>query len=96
MSSTPRLSASSHSWRAWLLFVPMLVFGVAQSLNLPNVYSLLNADAPDEEHRGTYISLNSTILRLGQVLGPLLGLSGAYFAAALVGGMFFVAFFFIR
>jgi hypothetical protein len=30
------------------------------------------------------------------VAEPLLGLSGAYFAAALVGGMFFVAFFFIR
>lgn len=89
----------------WLLFVPMLVFGVAQSLNVPNVYSLINQDAPDEEHRGAFISLNSTTLRLGQLIGPLLmaaaqpllGIGGAYFAAAaLVGAMFFVAYFFIR
>lgn len=89
----------------WLLFVPMLVFGVAQGFNLPNVYSLLNEDAPDQEHRGAFISINSTILRLGQVLGPLLmaavqpllGIGGAYFgAAALVAAMFFVALFLIR
>lgn len=89
----------------WLLFVPMLIVGVAQGFNLPNVYSLLNADAPDEEHRGAFISINGTILRLGQVLGPLLmatlapllGIGGAYFgAAALVASMFFVALFLIR
>jgi MFS family permease len=89
----------------WLLFVPMAIFGVAQSLNLPNVFSLINKAAPDEEHRGAFIALNSTVLRLGQTLGPVLmaaavvplGVGGAYFAgAALAGAMFFVAFALIR
>lgn len=47
----------------WLLFVAMLIIGVAQSFNIPNVYSLLNQDAPDEEHRGAFISLNRASLR---------------------------------
>ena len=88
----------------WLLLVPTMIFGVAQSLNLPPVFSLLNEAAPDE-NRGAFISINSTILRLGQTLGPVLmsaaaipiGLAGAYFAgAALAAAMFLVAFVLIR
>ena len=88
----------------WLLFVPTVIFGVAQSLNVPNAFSLLNEAAPDE-NRGAFISINSTILRLGQTLGPvlttaatvLLGLSGAYFAASvLAAATFLVAFALIR
>ena len=88
----------------WLLFVPTVIFGVAQSLNVPNAFSLLNEAAPDE-NRGAFISINSTILRLGQTLGPvlttaatvLLGLSGAYIAASvLAAAMFLVAFALIR
>ena len=88
----------------WLLFVPTVLFGVAQTLNLPNAFSLLNEAAPDE-NRGAFISINSTILRLGQTLGPvlttaatvLLGLSGAYIAASvLAAAMFLVAFALIR
>ena len=75
----------------WLLFVPTVIFGVAQSLNLPNVFSLLNEAAPDE-NRGAFLALNSTILRLGQTLGPVLmaviavplGLAGALAAAMFV------------
>jgi len=79
-------------------------FGVAQSLNLPPAFSLLNEAAP-AENRGVFISINSTILRLGQTLGPVLmsavaipvGLAGAYFAgAALAAAMFLVAFALIR
>lgn len=81
-----------------------MLFGVAQSLNLPPVFSLLNEAAPDE-NRGAFISINSTILRLGQTLGPVLmsaaaipvGLAGAYFAgAALAAAMFLVALILIR
>jgi sugar phosphate permease len=88
----------------WLLLVPTVVFGVAQSLNLPNSFSLLTAAAP-RENRGAFISLNSTILRLGQTIGPLLmsaaatpfGPGGAYLAAAGVSAaMFFVALALIR
>jgi MFS family permease len=88
----------------WLLLVPTMILGVAQSLNLPPAFSLLNEAAPDE-NRGAFISVNSTILRLGQTLGPVLmsaaaipvGLGGAYFAgAALAAAMFLVAFILIR
>lgn len=48
----------------WLLFVPTVLFGVAQTLNLPNAFSLLNEAAPDE-NQDAFISINSTILRLG-------------------------------
>jgi MFS family permease len=78
----------------WLLLVPTVVFGVAQSLNLPASFSLLNEAAPDE-NRGAFISINSTILRLGQTLGPLLmvvaavpfGLTGAYLAFAVLSAL---------
>jgi len=88
----------------WLLFVPAMLFGVAQTLNLPNAFSLLNEAAPDE-NRGAFISLNSTILRLGQTLGPVLmlaatlpfGLGAAYLlATTLAAAMFLVAFALIR
>ena len=86
-----------------LLLVPTVLFGLAQSLNLPNAFSLLT-DAAPQENRGIFISINSTMLRLGQTLGPVimaaampLGLGGAYFAAAaLAVTMFFVAFALIR
>ena len=88
----------------WMLFVPAAIFGVAQTLNLPNAFSLLNQAAP-QENRGTFISLNSTILRLGQTLGPVLmsvatipfGLVGGYLlAATLAAAMFLVALALIR
>jgi MFS transporter, ACDE family, multidrug resistance protein len=88
----------------WLLLVPTVIFGAAQSLNLPPAFSLLNEAAPDE-NRGAFISINSTILRLGQTLGPVLmsaaaipiGLGGAYFAGAvLAAAMFLVALIIIR
>ena len=81
----------------WLLFVPTVIFGVAQSLNLPNVFSLLNEATPDE-NRGAFLALNSTILRLGQTLGPVLmaviaaplGLAGAYLVAGALAAAIFV------
>lgn len=75
-----------------LLFVPAILFGVAQSLNLPNTFSLLSGHAP-AENRGAFMSVNGMTLRLGQTLGPLLmaliastpfGLTGAYLAAAIL------------
>jgi len=56
--------------------------------------------APDE-NRGAFLALNSTILRQGQTLGPVLmaplGLAGAYLCAgALAAAMFVVALALIR
>ncbi len=72
----------------WLLVVPAVLFGVAQGINLPNVFSLLNAHAPSE-NRGAFMATNGMSLRAGQTIGPLimaatagtLGLTGAYLAA---------------
>ena len=88
----------------WKLFAATVILGVAQSLNLPNAFSLLTAASP-KENRGAFLALNSTILRLGQTVGPLLmsaaaagfGLGGAYLAAAtLAVATSFLAFFLIR
>ena len=72
-----------------LLVLPAVLFGVAQGINLPNVFSLLNAHAPTE-NRGAFMAANGMSLRAGQTIGPLfmasaagtLGLTGAYLAAA--------------
>ncbi|MEJ7819425.1 MAG: MFS transporter [Rubrobacteraceae bacterium] len=83
------LSAVAFAPTLPLLFVPAVIFGVAQSLNIPIVFSLLNGLAPSE-NRGAFMSINGMTLRLGQTIGPLLmastagffGLAGAYLAAA--------------
>ena len=72
----------------WLLLVPAALFGVAQGINLPNVFSLLNAHAPSH-NRGAFMATNGMALRAGQTIGPLLmavtaatlGLTSAYLAA---------------
>ena len=72
-----------------LLLLHAALFGVAQGINLPNVFSLLNAHAPTE-NRGAFMATNGMSLRAGQTVGPLfmasaagtLGLTGAYLAAA--------------
>ncbi len=81
----------------WLLLVPTVIFGVAQSINLPSAFSLLNEAAPPE-NRGAFVSINSTVLRLGQTLGSVLmsaaaipfGLGGAYFAVAALSAATFL------
>jgi MFS family permease len=82
-----------------LLFLPAVLFGIAQSLNLPNTFSLLSGHAPTE-NRGAFMSVNGMTLRLGQTIGPLvmailastpLGLTGAYLAAASLAAAGFVA-----
>jgi MFS transporter, ACDE family, multidrug resistance protein len=72
-----------------LLVLPAVLFGVAQGINLPNIFSLLNAHAPTE-NRGAFMATNGMSLRAGQTIGPLfmayaagaLGLTGAYLAAS--------------
>ena len=69
--------------------LPAILFGVAQGINLPNVFSLLNAHALTE-NRGAFMATNGMSLRAGQTIGPLLmasaagalGLTGAYLVAA--------------
>ncbi|HEX2741171.1 MAG TPA: MFS transporter [Rubrobacter sp.] len=82
-----------------MLLVPAVLFGVAQGINLPNVFSLLNAHAPTE-NRGAFMAANGMSLRTGQTIGPLfmayaagtIGLTGAYLSAA---GLAILAFFLV-
>jgi MFS family permease len=69
------------------LLFPVFLFGIAQGLNIPSVQTMLAALAP-LEYRASFMAVNSTILRLGQTLGPLLmgiffmlwGTDGAFYA----------------
>lgn len=73
----------------YLFLVPVLLFGVAQALNIPSLQALLANLAP-EEQRGIFMSINGMVLRLGQTLGPLIigigfalgAFNGAYLLAA--------------
>lgn len=75
----------------YVLLIPAALFGVAQGINLPNVFSLLNSHAPNE-NRGAFMATNGMSLRAGQTIGPLLmaslagilGLTGAYLATAVL------------
>lgn len=74
-----------------LLLVPAALFGIAQGINLPNVFSLLNSHAPNE-NRGAFMATNGMSLRTGQTIGPLLmaflagtlGVTSAYLASAVI------------
>lgn len=58
----------------WTLSLPIMVFGFAQGINIPSILNLLTHQAPTE-YRAAFLSVNWTVLRSGQALGPfLLGL----------------------
>lgn len=78
-----------------LLFIlPVFIYGFANGIVIPNIQTQISILAPDE-YRGAFMSINSSVLRLGQTIGPLVtGLIfsrfgegyvfafGAFFAAA--------------
>jgi MFS family permease len=53
----------------WALAVPAVLLGFAFAATIPVVMVLLTAIAP-VDRRGAVMSLNGTVLRLGQTLGP--------------------------
>lgn len=71
----------------WWVLVPVLLFGVAQGMNIPCVQTLLAELAPMEQ-RGAFMALNGTVLRIGQTLGPVV--MGAGYAVAGFPGVFAV------
>jgi MFS family permease len=74
---------------ALTISLPIVLFGAATGLGLPAMSTLLAGSAPPEL-RGAIMSVNGTVLRLGQTLGPLLmgwaytvgGLDLVYYAGA--------------
>ncbi|MDZ7764907.1 MAG: MFS transporter [Melioribacteraceae bacterium] len=76
----------------WGLILPVILFGVAQGMNIPSIQTLLASLAPIE-YRAAFMSLNGMVLRLGQTLGPVLmgliyislGIEATFYAGAIFG-----------
>jgi ACDE family multidrug resistance protein len=80
-----------HINNLYLFLLPILIFGSAQALNMPSLQTSLANLSPDNQ-RGAFMSLNGTVLRIGQTLGPLVigigysvgDMNGVYYLSALV------------
>ncbi len=83
--------------KLWFLPIPLILFGIAQGLNIPSLQTILTDLAPPE-NRAAFMSLNGMVLRLGQTLGPLFmglvfalfGLSGVYIVGAAIAVFMFL------
>ncbi|MFZ6052948.1 MFS transporter [Halocola ammonii] len=88
----------------WFLLIPILIFGVAQGMNLPSFMTLLTGFAP-LENRAAFMSINGMVLRVGQTLGPVVmgfffnqfGIDSVYWIGAVLAVvMFFLILFFLK
>ncbi len=74
-----------------LLFVPAIIFGIGQGINVPNLQSILSGYAATE-HRAAYMSINRMVSLAGQAAGPVLmsvafmnaGIHGVFIAGAVL------------
>jgi len=53
----------------WLLLIPVIIYGIAHGANFPSVQTVITGLAPSE-YRAAFMSLSTTMLRLGQAIGP--------------------------
>jgi ACDE family multidrug resistance protein len=75
----------------WLLLIPMLVLGTGHGANIPSLQTAVAGLAP-LEYRAAFMSVNSTMLRLGQTIGPPLiaiiyvhgGLNATFYASSAI------------
>lgn len=73
----------------WLMIMATVTFGVAMGINIPGIQTLLAGSVP-MQYRAAFMSVNGSVLRLGQTLGPVLtglayafaGMQAAFFAGA--------------
>jgi ACDE family multidrug resistance protein len=73
----------------WPLLIPATICGIASGANMPSIQTSVAELAP-LEYRGAFMSLNTTMLRVGQTLGPpliglvyvYLGLDATFFVSA--------------
>jgi len=73
----------------WLLLIPVIIFGIAHGASIPSIQAAIAEMAP-LEYRAAFMSINASMLRLGQTIGPplmglvyiYLGLDATFFAAA--------------
>jgi len=86
--------------KTWMFIFPVIIFGVAQGLNIPGLQTLLIHLAP-EKQRAVFMSANGMVLRLGQTLGPLIigwgvvamGINGAFYLGAFIALLMFIVVF---
>lgn len=72
----------------WIFALPIIVFGFAQGINIPSILNLLTQQAP-KEYRAAFLSVNWTIIRSGQAVGPFL--LGLVYAAIGLHGTFWIS-----
>lgn len=77
-----------HAHNIALMLIPMLIYGLANGINIPCVQTLVSGSVP-MEYRGVFMSFNSMVLRLGQTAGPLC--AGAAYGAWGMSGMLYAA-----
>lgn len=85
----------------YLILIPVILFGIAQGINLPSLQTLLANLAP-ENQRAIFLSINGMVLRIGQTIGPLFiglgfaiaGLDGAFYLAGMVAIFVFISIFY--
>jgi MFS family permease len=91
------MASIPHVTSVWTLAVPVLLFGVANGINIPSILTVLTGFAP-AEYRGAFMAVNGTLLRLGQTLGPVvvgaaftgLGMHAAFYVSAILAGAMFL------
>lgn len=59
----------ANEW--WQLAIPIITFGMAHGMIIPGIQTQLVGFAPITERAG-FMSINSTVLRVGQTTGPLI------------------------
>ncbi len=85
----------------YLLLIPVILFGIAQGINLPSLQTLFANLAP-ENQRAIFLSINGMVLRIGQTIGPVFiglgfvvfGIEGAFYLAGLVAIFVFISIFY--
>ncbi len=74
-----------------LMLIPVVIYGIANGLNIPTAQGLLASLSP-LKYRAAFMSANGMVLRMGQTLGPILmglcyvlfGLAGTFFSGAVL------------
>jgi MFS family permease len=70
----------------WLFVIPTTLYGIGGGITMPSLITLLSGLAPMEQ-RGVLMSVNGTVFRLGQTLGPVV--MGVLYGVAGMGGVFY-------
>jgi len=71
----------------WVMIIPVLLFGMAQGILIPNIQNYLSRYSC-VKNRGIVMSVYGSSMRIGQTLGPLI--MGLMFPLVGIDGIFFV------